>query len=96
MTDPCVTVTHAAVGSLTQLCVSPGLKLMLFFFLITIPHLPTLVLAPLAGLESSDLSSKVVSPESLSRLSALVDEEEEDEELPSILSHQGEPSVYLL
>lgn len=66
------------------------------FFLITIPHLPTLVLAPLAGLESSDLSSKVVSPESLSRLSALVDEEEEDEELPSILSHQGEPSVYLL
>ncbi|NXT25033.1 MUM1 protein, partial [Syrrhaptes paradoxus] len=39
-------------------------------------------------LESSDLSSNVVCTESLSRLSALVDEEEEDEELPSILSHQ--------
>ncbi|XP_009978134.1 PREDICTED: PWWP domain-containing protein MUM1 [Tauraco erythrolophus] len=40
------------------------------------------------GLESSDLSSKIVSAESLSCLSALVDEEEEDEELPSILSRQ--------
>ncbi|KAM9254491.1 PWWP domain-containing DNA repair factor 3A isoform 1-T3 [Cariama cristata] len=40
------------------------------------------------GLELSDLSSKIVSSESLSRLSALVDEEEEEEELPSILSHQ--------
>lgn len=49
----------------------------------------------LAGLESSDVSSKLVSPESLSCLSALVDEEEEDEELPSILSHQGEKSVNL-
>ncbi|KAM6369028.1 PWWP domain-containing DNA repair factor 3A isoform 1-T2 [Pluvialis apricaria] len=45
------------------------------------------------GLESSDLSSKIVSPESLSRLSALVDEEEEDEELPSILSHQEPQSI---
>lgn len=48
----------------------------------------------LAGLEPSDLASKIVSSESLSGLSALVDEEEEDEELPSILSHQGETSVY--
>ncbi|XP_009882849.1 PREDICTED: PWWP domain-containing protein MUM1 [Charadrius vociferus] len=45
------------------------------------------------GPESSDLSSKIVSPESLSRLSALVDEEEEDEELPSILSHQEPQSI---
>ncbi|KAM6189397.1 PWWP domain-containing DNA repair factor 3A [Sarcoramphus papa] len=45
------------------------------------------------GLESSDLSSKIVSSESLSRLSALVDEEEEDEELPSILSHQEPQSI---
>ncbi|NXJ35795.1 MUM1 protein, partial [Ciconia maguari] len=44
-------------------------------------------------LESSDLSSKIVSSESLSRLSALVDEEEEDEELPSILSHQEPQSI---
>ncbi|XP_075579541.1 PWWP domain-containing DNA repair factor 3A isoform X2 [Pelecanus crispus] len=45
------------------------------------------------GLELSDLSSKIVSLESLSRLSALVDEEEEDEELPSILSHQEPQSI---
>ncbi|XP_072701339.1 PWWP domain-containing DNA repair factor 3A [Ciconia boyciana] len=45
------------------------------------------------GLELSDLSSKIVSSESLSRLSALVDEEEEDEELPSILSHQEPQSI---
>ncbi|KFR01456.1 PWWP domain-containing protein MUM1 [Nipponia nippon] len=44
-------------------------------------------------LEPSDLSSKIVSSESLSRLSALVDEEEEDEELPSILSHQEPQSI---
>ncbi|NWQ86932.1 MUM1 protein, partial [Burhinus bistriatus] len=44
-------------------------------------------------LESSDLASKIVSSESLSRLSALVDEEEEDEELPSILSHQEPQSI---
>ncbi|KFQ89517.1 PWWP domain-containing protein MUM1, partial [Phoenicopterus ruber ruber] len=44
-------------------------------------------------LESSDLSSKIASSESLSRLSALVDEEEEDEELPSILSHQEPQSI---
>ncbi|NXN74677.1 MUM1 protein, partial [Himantopus himantopus] len=48
---------------------------------------------PSNRLESSDLSSKIVSPESLSRLSALVDEEEEDEELPSILSHQEPQSI---
>lgn len=41
------------------------------------------------------MPSKVVSSESLYRISALIDEEEEDEELPSILSHQGETSVYL-
>ncbi|NXY79379.1 MUM1 protein, partial [Glareola pratincola] len=34
------------------------------------------------------LSDDILSPDSLSHLSALVDEEEEDEELPSILSHQ--------
>lgn len=45
------------------------------------------------GLESSDLSSKILSSESLSRLSPLVDEEEEDEELPSILSHQEPQSI---
>ncbi|KAM6231631.1 PWWP domain-containing DNA repair factor 3A isoform 1-T3 [Spheniscus humboldti] len=45
------------------------------------------------GLEPSDLSSKIVSSESLSRLSALVDDEEEDEELPSILSHQEPQSI---
>ncbi|XP_014811061.1 PREDICTED: PWWP domain-containing protein MUM1 isoform X2 [Calidris pugnax] len=46
------------------------------------------------GLESSDLSPKIVYPESLSRLSALVDEEEdEDEELPSILSNQEPQSI---
>ncbi|KAF1596020.1 PWWP domain-containing protein MUM1, partial [Eudyptes moseleyi] len=44
-------------------------------------------------LEPSDLSSKIVSSESLSRLSALVDDEEEDEELPSILSHQEPQSI---
>ncbi|KAM6107297.1 PWWP domain-containing DNA repair factor 3A [Pterocles gutturalis] len=45
------------------------------------------------GLESSDLSSKIVFTESLSRLSALVDEEEEDEELPSILSCQEPQAI---
>ncbi|NXE29020.1 MUM1 protein, partial [Ardeotis kori] len=45
------------------------------------------------SLELSDLSSKIVTSESLSRLSALVDEEEEDEELPSILSHQEPQSI---
>ncbi|KAM6294793.1 PWWP domain-containing DNA repair factor 3A [Aegotheles albertisi] len=45
------------------------------------------------GLDSPDLSSKIVSPESLSHLSALVDEEEEDEELPSILSLQEPQSM---
>ncbi|XP_074784171.1 PWWP domain-containing DNA repair factor 3A [Athene noctua] len=46
------------------------------------------------GLELSDLSSKIVSSESLSRLSALVDEEEEEEEeLPCILSHH-EPQSF--
>ncbi|XP_062488759.1 PWWP domain-containing DNA repair factor 3A [Pezoporus occidentalis] len=45
------------------------------------------------GLESSDLSSKILSSESLSRLSPLVDEEEEDEELPSVLSHQEPQSI---
>ncbi|NXS91930.1 MUM1 protein, partial [Jacana jacana] len=44
-------------------------------------------------LESSDLSPKIAYPECLSRLSALVDEEEEDEELPSILSHQEPQSI---
>uniref|UniRef100_A0A8C3BJ85 PWWP domain-containing protein MUM1 n=1 Tax=Cairina moschata TaxID=8855 RepID=A0A8C3BJ85_CAIMO len=45
------------------------------------------------GLESSDLSSKLTFTENLSHVSALVDEdEEEDEELPSILSHQ-EPQL---
>ncbi|KFV03020.1 PWWP domain-containing protein MUM1, partial [Pterocles gutturalis] len=44
-------------------------------------------------LESSDLSSKIVFTESLSRLSALVDEEEEDEELPSILSCQEPQAI---
>ncbi|NXH65982.1 MUM1 protein, partial [Hydrobates tethys] len=48
---------------------------------------------PSDRLESSDLSSKIVSSENLSRLSALVDEEEEDEELPSILSHQEPQSI---
>ncbi|XP_025894628.1 PWWP domain-containing protein MUM1 isoform X2 [Nothoprocta perdicaria] len=46
------------------------------------------------GLESSDMSSKIGSPENLSLLSTLVDEdEEEDEELPSILSHQEPQSI---
>ncbi|XP_009578506.1 PREDICTED: PWWP domain-containing protein MUM1 [Fulmarus glacialis] len=45
------------------------------------------------GLESFDLSSKLVSSDSFSRLSALVDEEEEDEELPSILSHQEPQAI---
>ncbi|KFP92723.1 PWWP domain-containing protein MUM1, partial [Apaloderma vittatum] len=44
-------------------------------------------------LESPDLSSKSVFTDSLSRLSALVDEEEEDEELPSVLSHQEPQSI---
>ncbi|KFZ50361.1 PWWP domain-containing protein MUM1 [Antrostomus carolinensis] len=44
-------------------------------------------------LESPDLSSKIASLESLSRLSALLDQEEEDEELPSILSHQEPQSI---
>ncbi|NXF37593.1 MUM1 protein, partial [Nyctibius bracteatus] len=38
-------------------------------------------------------SQRILSSESLSRLSALVDEEEEDEELPSILSHQEPQSI---
>ncbi|NWW90209.1 MUM1 protein, partial [Rhynochetos jubatus] len=42
----------------------------------------------LSELELSDLSSHIVSSENLSRISALVDKEEEEEELPSILSHQ--------
>ncbi|XP_069733955.1 PWWP domain-containing DNA repair factor 3A [Phaenicophaeus curvirostris] len=46
------------------------------------------------GLDPLDLSSKIVSSESLSRLSPLVDEEEEEEEeLPSILSHQEPQSI---
>lgn len=45
------------------------------------------------GLESFDLSSKLVSSDSLSRLSALIDEEEEDEELPSILSQQEPQTI---
>ncbi|NXD17155.1 MUM1 protein, partial [Nothocercus nigrocapillus] len=45
-------------------------------------------------LESSDMSSKIGSPENLSLLSTLVDEEEEeDEELPRILSHQEPQSI---
>ncbi|KFP25422.1 PWWP domain-containing protein MUM1, partial [Colius striatus] len=44
-------------------------------------------------LESFDPSSKIVSSESLSHLSALAAEEEEDEELPSILSHQEPQSI---
>ncbi|NXP44673.1 MUM1 protein, partial [Heliornis fulica] len=47
----------------------------------------------LPGLQSPDLSSKIVSSESLSHLSALVNEEEEDEELPSVLSHQAPQSI---
>lgn len=66
---------------------------MLFKSLFPAPDCGFLLL--LAGLEPSHLASKIVSSESLSGLSALVDEEEEDEELPSILSHQGETSVYL-
>ncbi|NXV79080.1 MUM1 protein, partial [Atlantisia rogersi] len=42
---------------------------------------------------SSGLSSKRVSLESLSHLSALINEEEEDEELPSILSYQEPQSI---
>ncbi|XP_005141307.2 PWWP domain-containing DNA repair factor 3A isoform X2 [Melopsittacus undulatus] len=45
------------------------------------------------GLESSNLSSEILPSESLSRLSPLVDEEEEDEELPSVLSHQEPQSI---
>ncbi|XP_010003632.1 PREDICTED: PWWP domain-containing protein MUM1 [Chaetura pelagica] len=45
------------------------------------------------GLEPSALSSEIVSSESLSRLSPLVDEEEEEEELPSILSVQEPESI---
>ncbi|KAM9265608.1 PWWP domain-containing DNA repair factor 3A isoform 2-T5 [Morus bassanus] len=45
------------------------------------------------GLEFSDPSSNIVSSESLSRLSALAEEEEEDEELPSVLSHQEPQSI---
>ncbi|KAM6236034.1 PWWP domain-containing DNA repair factor 3A [Porphyrio hochstetteri] len=45
------------------------------------------------GLESPNISSKRVSLESLSRLSALINEEEEDEELPSILSYQEPQSI---
>ncbi|KFU95452.1 PWWP domain-containing protein MUM1, partial [Chaetura pelagica] len=46
-----------------------------------------------AWLEPSALSSEIVSSESLSRLSPLVDEEEEEEELPSILSVQEPESI---
>ncbi|XP_064030883.1 PWWP domain-containing DNA repair factor 3A [Pogoniulus pusillus] len=46
------------------------------------------------GLELSDLSSKIPPSESLSHLSALLDEEEEeDEELPSILSPQEPQAI---
>ncbi|XP_025972423.2 PWWP domain-containing DNA repair factor 3A isoform X2 [Dromaius novaehollandiae] len=46
------------------------------------------------GLESSGMSSKISSSENFSLISALVDEEEEeDEELPSILSHQEPQSI---
>ncbi|XP_074933400.1 PWWP domain-containing DNA repair factor 3A [Phalacrocorax aristotelis] len=45
------------------------------------------------GLEFADPTSERVSSESLSRLSALADEEEEDEELPSILLHQEPQSI---
>ncbi|NWI24929.1 MUM1 protein, partial [Sula dactylatra] len=48
---------------------------------------------PSNRLEFSDPSSDMVSSESLSRLSALTDEEEEDEELPSVLSHQEPQSI---
>ncbi|NXS70303.1 MUM1 protein, partial [Pandion haliaetus] len=48
---------------------------------------------PSNRLELPDLSSKVVSSESLYCISALIDEEEEDEELPSILSHQEPQSI---
>ncbi|KFW02496.1 PWWP domain-containing protein MUM1, partial [Eurypyga helias] len=46
----------------------------------------------LSGLELSNLSSNIISLENLSRISALVDKEEEDEDLPSVLSPQ-EPQV---
>ncbi|NXG81732.1 MUM1 protein, partial [Stercorarius parasiticus] len=42
---------------------------------------------------SGPSNHETLSDESLSRLSALVDEEEEDEELPSILSHQEPQSI---
>lgn len=45
------------------------------------------------GLESFDLSSKLFSSDSLSRLSALLDEEEEEEELPSVLSYQEPQTI---
>ncbi|NXJ85974.1 MUM1 protein, partial [Trogon melanurus] len=67
---------------------SPGSKRKPDAFLIAVLH--SLLLA---GLESPDLSSKTVLTDSLSRLSALVDEEEEDEELPSVLSHQEPQSI---
>ncbi|NXD87467.1 MUM1 protein, partial [Halcyon senegalensis] len=44
-------------------------------------------------LELSDLSSKIVSTETVSHLSALLDEEEEDEELPRILSPQEPQAI---
>ncbi|KFW90705.1 PWWP domain-containing protein MUM1, partial [Phalacrocorax carbo] len=44
-------------------------------------------------LEFADPTSERVSSESLYRLSALADEEEEDEELPSILLHQEPQSI---
>ncbi|NXX96509.1 MUM1 protein, partial [Centropus bengalensis] len=54
---------------------------------------PMRCLLLLAGLESADLSSEIVSSQNLHRLSPLVDEEEEDEELPSVLSHQEPQSI---
>ncbi|NXW59464.1 MUM1 protein, partial [Eurystomus gularis] len=48
---------------------------------------------PSDRLELSDLSSEVVPSENLSCLSALLDEEEEDEELPSILSPQEPQAI---
>uniref|UniRef100_A0A8C4U0W7 PWWP domain-containing protein n=1 Tax=Falco tinnunculus TaxID=100819 RepID=A0A8C4U0W7_FALTI len=45
------------------------------------------------GMESSDLPSEALPSESLFCVSALVDEEEEDEELPSVLSHQEPQSI---
>ncbi|NXK52674.1 MUM1 protein, partial [Chauna torquata] len=48
---------------------------------------------PSHRLESPDLSSKIAFSENLSHLSALVDEDDDDEELPSVLSHQEPQSI---